>query len=161
MIKNVVCGMGLAITLYASASISDLLLHDLVTIADAYYDLGIDNNYLDMKLMPADDFKERYSMSAMSLQYSKIKELATAIKQCVFMAKGAYGEHMDEELQERVSHTYAKTIYQMAQDSSTAINIITTTDDSLNMGTGIFNAPCVFGVEYGDQILLMQGAGMD
>lgn len=161
MIKSVAYGMGIAIALWASASASDLLLHDLVTIADAYYDLGNDNNYLDMKLMPAEDFKERFSMSAISLQHSKIKELASVIKQCVFMAKGAYGEHMDAELQERVAHTYAKTIYQMAADSDKTINVVTTNDDTIDMRTGLFNAPCIFGVEYGDQILLMQGAGMD
>ena len=153
--------IGLLLVVLTAPGFSDLFIHDLSVVADAYYDLGDDNNYIDMELMASERFQARQYTQAISLQYENINDLIASLRECVFMARGAYGDHMEKELQDRVANAYAQQIYRKAKNSESPLNVFKVDQQKITMSNGLFGPECVFGVEYDGQVLLMQAAVMD
>jgi hypothetical protein len=160
MRQNHIC-IGVLLAVLAWPGSSDLFMHDLGVVADAYYDLGSDNNYIDMELMASEQFQARQYTQAISLQYEHINDLIASLGECVFMVKGAYGEHMEQELQSRIANAYAQQIYRKAKNSESPLNVFKVDQQRIAMSSGLFGPECVFGIEYDGQVLLMQAAAMD
>jgi hypothetical protein len=142
----------LSFSLYSQAGIDSLYI--IRILAESLYNLGDDNNYLDTATINAEYFRYNESQELTSQD-----EIISTIKQCVFMQKGAYGEHMSDDLQDRIAQ-------QMAFDIKNNIKhraIYKTPMAQVEMGSGLFNAPCVMAIEDLDlsKVLLVQGAAMD
>lgn len=154
-------GLVFATIIFSVQAISSFLLDNLEIIADAYYDLGQDNNYLDSIYINSDAFLRDEYIQEISMNDPALKDLTKAIKECVFMDKGAYGNHLEKELQHRITGKYANFMYEMIAKAPDLANIFLTKNSEINPTSGIFGAPCSLGVEYQGKILFMRSAAMD
>src|SRR5690606_971572 len=100
-----------------------------------YYSLGDDGNYLDQTSIESEHFNRTCAQEIIGT-----KAMIEAIKECVFMEKGAYGLHLEPELQDRIAHKFLNNI-------SKNMSIYKLRIPQIEMGSGIFNAPCTLAIE--------------
>src|SRR5579871_384948 len=130
---------------WASFGMADWFLHDMRIIAEAYYDLGHDKNYLDFQYIDSEVFS-RHESTMMSPVVNSLDDLTELVKECVFIGRGAHGSHLDGALQLLISHRLAQKIYYRSVLAGGDVNVYRST--AIAMGTGVFGAPCVLGIEY-------------
>jgi hypothetical protein len=131
------------------------LIEDIKTKAANYYELGEDNNYIDSEIIYSTSFEEQRKISEKIPLDFNSKKLMKAIKECVFMKKGAYGDHLSQELHNLIATKFADsllllnkiTVYRFSPQEKFFINSL--------------YAPCVLAIEHKEKVLLLQGALMD
>ncbi len=129
-------------------------LYKIKTIATAYYSFGDDNNYLETALVNSSDFD-----FIKSKKIIEPNEIINSIKECVFMQQGAYGDHLSEELQDRIAERMSRFI-QENQNSA----LYKSSMNQIELGiSSLFNAPCILAIEDRtfNRVLLMQGGTSD
>lgn len=159
--QNLRIGLILLGVFLSNPSLADLFLHDMLVIADSYYDLGSDNNYLETKVLNSKEFGALKGRSMISLLVNEPYDLSNVLQECVFMGKGAYGAHLDSRFQNRISEKFSEILYHKIRYSDTPVNVYKSNDQEIMSNDGIFHPPCIFAIEHKGKVLLLQGAAMD
>lgn len=146
------CGISFSHAIFANG------LEELRIIAQAYTELGEDNNYVDTELMTSIEFLPLKPKS-MRIGIEDKKAVAQALEECVFMKAGAYGDHFTDELMAIMIDRFNRFITLRNAEAPMALFRVDAQHTTIN--TGIFNAPCVLAIQQGNSVLMMQAAAMD
>lgn len=135
-------------------------LDKLEIIAQTLYRIGDDNNYVSTERIARNQFNTLKS-TEIYINNQNNNALNTALQNCVFMAQGAYGRHLTEDLQDRIINQLSLSI--MRAKRMHTIRIYVLEDDQITIGTGIDNARCLVALEEVDkhEVLLLQSSIMD
>ncbi|MCA9508354.1 MAG: hypothetical protein KC505_08040 [Myxococcales bacterium] len=143
------------ITLLFSLSLSAHIdtLSTMKIIAHTLYNLGDDNNHIDSSIIDSSDGNNLPMKALIATQ-----DIMSGIKECVFMKKGAYGPHLSDTMQDKISHEFNKFIQKEPRLLTFKI-----TNPQIEFGSGIFNAPCIFAIKdpHSGKTLLLSSAAED
>lgn len=129
-------------------------LDDLSDIAETYYMSGrAKDNYIHSVLMKSTQLTHRDWYSSIAL--NDVENVIDKLKMCVFMKEGLENTvHLDDAMQEILARHFLEDILSVLPANET--NVLIT--DKEGIARTSFRASCIFGLEYENQILLLQGA---
>lgn len=145
-------------TFIVQLSYASTVLHDLDIVAQAYTHLGEDNNYISSMKISYKLFLP-YKSQAVEI-FKKDESLADALSQCVFMQRGAYGEHFDNDSLDNIVNGFL-TVIQKQMRAKIDLSFYRIPAQIIGIASGIFNAPCVLAIVHNERVLLLQAAAMD
>lgn len=134
--------------------------------ASQLYSIGEDNNWIafdQLTRSQLEDLQTKPGQLAKAYSYNLIgerkEELKNTIQTCIFMQKGAYGEHLSKELQDLITERYAQTLTQLAEQNR--MWVFEMEGEFLATEAEMLSAPCALVVFYQDMYFLMQATAQD
>ncbi len=131
------------------------ILMNCLDTARQLYRRGTQNNNIDYNIYDCADCTKDSFRSNLSPIDATPSRLASLLKECVFMAKGAYEPHLSADQQDELTrkminylNSFPKLRYYRFQGHHVA-----------NWST--FTAPCSMGIKDGSQLILIQAGGED
>lgn len=133
----------------------------LANYAEAFTSLGEDNNYVDSQIINTASFFSQ-KIQAQIIPEENSTELRNAIAHCVFMKRGAYGDHFkNDEIHNLVIDKFHHTLAYGYDSSSPRQFFKIPCSQANSISSGIFGAPCIFAIQEGNQILMLQASATD
>jgi hypothetical protein len=132
----------------------------LAIYAEAFTSLGDDNNYIDSQIIDVTSFFPR-KMQAKIIPEEATAQLRAAVANCVFMKKGAYGDHFkdDQILNMMIDKFHSELTY--GYDWANPRQFFQIPHAQGGISSGIFASPCVLAIQEGNQVLMLQASATD
>ena len=125
-------------------------------IESMYRSNGIDNNYLESKILTVDEF----ALMTVEIETKDLvsrRTLKSALRYCVFQNKGAYGEHFSNHKAWQLAGLWTSRLRKIPAVTS----LVEISGRSL-IAWEIISAPCALTIIDADgDVLLLQGMGVD
>lgn len=85
---------------FSSLAFNDTIFADALEAASLLYEQGEDKNYIEVEVVIHDEISQAYPNAAITNITGDDESLVNALKECIFVREGAYGEHISMTQQE-------------------------------------------------------------
>jgi hypothetical protein len=146
----------IAISGYCSQAFNDSFFVDALESASVLYAQGEDKNYIEVEVVIQDNLSQAYPNAEITNITQHDESLLNALKDCVFVREGAYGEHINalqqEEFAQKMLQVFSRfsslSFYKIS--GNPVINVF-----PLNTST------CAVAVRQDDLMVVFQGGPSD
>lgn len=128
----------------------------LTTMAVDYELAGKDNNYAASLLVKKSDERVAGKLDEI-VALESANEVRAALKDCVFMTKGAYGEHISADTQDYLAERYTFELMDLATTHMLSLG----KQSFLAADGDIINSPCSLTIGRGDDLLILDAHSFD
>jgi len=159
--KKILLNSVLSTCLFSASAFSAYDIHSLQNVKDiasALYSTGQDNNYLDAKVYSQKEFQKLFSNKISFIENTSVlsEKVDTILRECLFYATGAYGDHLSADQQAQLARNFQ---YDVLQNFSGKVFKID--GQFLINDFAIFSSPCGFAYQVGKKVLVLQGVSVD